>query len=156
MWFYSFIIESDWCIDLKDIRSSDRELFDEGRRRRHLDEPEEEPLQSSDKLWTLRLWTQPFLCLPLSEWEMCFCVLQCLWCWQCSGLIRSSYCPSLSASWNTKWRNWQSCGGIVLPWDAWVGEINAQSELQILKPSGFCFISSLILKLNICIVQLGG
>lgn len=40
------------------------------------------------------------------------------------------------------------------PWDVSVGDVNARRALQIIKRFRFCFISSLISRLNTCVVQL--
>lgn len=40
------------------------------------------------------------------------------------------------------------------PWDVSVGDVNARRALQIIKHFRFCFISSLISRLNTCVVQL--
>lgn len=40
------------------------------------------------------------------------------------------------------------------PWDVSVGDVNARRALQIIKRFRFCFISSLISRLNSCVVQL--
>lgn len=129
--------------------------FEEGRRR-HLDEPEDETLQSSDKrTWKLRLWTQPFSALV-------------------SHIIRvrnEPLCPSLltmrrfnpilllsvsESKLKHKVKELTELRRNHPPRDVLVADINAQSELQIIKPSGFCLISSAISKLNLCLVQLGG